>query len=276
MKIIVVDDDNIYAHVGFVNLLNRMGRGTDEVVQLTRPEDLQTSLTRNPDTQLVLVDMHYQGQDRNDQDHGLTGLSAFMLLAAESSPPAVGFSAPEDNRLLYPYAACQMLPRAPIGWILKNAFDETELISIVQQIGKGKAPQASKALRQFLPSNSLTGDLMRQLLTDKIDLEIWRLLSGRPYKDVEVARKIFMGPSAVRNRYRKYRDAIIQLMTALGRLDAAEQQRDQPPGPGPHRWLLNWDPAGPEANKLSPVIGQFARENRDFFHAPELDTLVSD
>ncbi|TDC64736.1 response regulator transcription factor [Micromonospora sp. KC207] len=264
MKIIVVDDDTVYSHPGVVNLLKRIGHAEDAVVPLTRPQDLATELDRHPDTALVLVDMNFLNTSR-------TGLTALRLLADRDGPPAVGFSAPEDDRLLYPYAACQLLKRPPVGWVLKNVFDQAELERIVRQIAEGSTPDPSMTLRQFLPSHQLTGKLVQSLLQDQIDLTIWRMMSTRLHKDDEVARKIFMHKKSVRNRYLRYRKAIEKLQLALSEMSRSGRASD---GYMPHRWLEEWDPAGPDSAKLSGMIGTFARLNRGFFKAPELDELV--
>lgn len=264
MKVMVIDDDTAYSTPGVANLLGRIGRTNDEVVPLTRPQDVATALDAHPETELVLVDMYFPNTDR-------TGLTALRLLAERKGPPAVGFSAPEDDRLLYPYAACQLLKKPPVGWVLKNGFDQAELERIVVDLAAGRTPTPSRTLRQYLPDEGPTGRLMRELLRDQTDLTIWRMISTRAHKDEEVARKIYSSKGTVRNRYARYRDAIVKLRTTLDNL-----AQSGPRGGDliPHRWLEDWDPTGSDADKLSPVVGAFARMNRSFFKAPELDELI--
>jgi hypothetical protein len=244
MKIMVIDDDPVYPTAGLRELLNRHRPCADELVTVADPFRTQAELEAHPDTGLVLVDMSFRRPE-------VTGLTPLRLLAQRPRLPAAIFCAPELDRKLFPYAACQLLLRPPIAWVDKIGTND-DVLRLIDEIDGGRIPDVSASLRPCYPDNPATGGLMRKLLGKPKDLEIWRQLSRQPLTVKQLATMVHYSPATIRYRFDRYVEGIVAFSV-------------QDP-----------DTVVPDVGAEGPtsIVGRFAAQHEPFFNAPELDDLL--
>ncbi|RLK62021.1 response regulator transcription factor [Actinokineospora cianjurensis] len=162
MRIVVVDD--------ILEVGNTVARALDgsghEVRVLLSPAALGTALTGHRfDLAFVDLDFSYESSE--------TGLTALRHLSGAGVPAVVYSADSEENRALLLLAAFQHF--APLALLSKSATQDHIRALVGRLTESGMAPVTDRLSDRYRPHATPT--LLDQLVRNRTDLTIWRLLS---------------------------------------------------------------------------------------------------
>ncbi|MGW3938370.1 hypothetical protein [Streptomyces phaeochromogenes] len=279
LTVLVLDDDKRASLGSFREFIEEGIGDPDRFIRksLTDPTKLDEYLDKNPEVDIVLVDVDFE------RTSSATCLTAFQTLIRRNGPKAIGLAQSQYGRTLFPFAVCQLLPppqkQIIVGWTYKDDTNNRgypELIRILDKIASGERLTSPPSLARCLPDAArATGEFMQKILASRSDVKIWEMMATSHYSAHYLAHTASISADAVRRRFNDYLDAIVDFEGAMVN-DDYHPAGSRAAMRMPSRQSEAADSADDKKEPRQRAIEVFAQAHRTFFKAPELEEIVKD